>query len=502
MKWIIFVASFCLMLVQIVSGRALAPYVGVSVYVWTGVIGTTLLGLVFGYAAGGIIADKNGGKKILGASLALAGVASLSTTFVLIALGERMGAGSMPLIMRVLVLSFCAFFPLAFFLSTVTPQAVKLVLSDLTRAGETVGTLSAWSAVGNILGTFAGGYVLVSTIGTKGVLTAVAVILILLGLWVARGEKLWRSRLSAVAGVFFLGAVVIPSACQMETNYYCIRVTSSQNEDGAKTHTLRLDHLVHSYVNPTNPRDLGYEYEQVYANLIASRYTTSSAFTAAFIGGGGYVLPRYLESEYPAARSIVTEIDPDVTEANFLLMGLSRDTKIVTKNEDARMHYMRGGDPPYDLVFGDAFNDFSVPFHLTTVEFHKLLKSRMSPDGAYALNIIDDARYGDFLASMIRTLREVWSNVYVAPQADAIANGRNTIVLIATDKPIEQDVWYAVESPAALEKGLSASDRATMVRLIDPSLISDLLSREKAPALRDDYVPTDRYLAPVFADAY
>lgn len=502
MKWIVFLASFCLMLVQIVSGRAMAPYVGVSVYVWTGVIGTTLLGIIFGYAAGGILADANGNKKTLGISLALAGLAALASNYILIILGERMGFGSMPLIARVIVMSFCAFFPVAFFLSTITPQVVKQVLSDLSNTGSTVGTLSAWGAVGNIAGTFAGGYVLISALGTKGVLTGVSLLLLALGLWVARGERLWRNKFAAVAGIFLLGAFIVPGTCQMETNYFCIRILDSQNEEGSLTHTLRLDHLVHSYVNPSNPLDLGYEYEQVYANLITSRYTTSSAFTAYFIGGGGYVLPRYLESVYPESMSIVAEIDPGVTEANHRLMGLARDTRIITANEDARMHLARAGDEPYDLVFGDAFNDFSVPYHLTTVEFHRLLKSRMSADGVYALNIIDDSRYGDFLAAMVRTLREVWTHVYVAPQSHSIQPGRNTIVLLATDEPIDQDVWYSTISPTSVAKDLSEESRRTAVHLIDPTEIDALLERKRAPALTDDYVPTDRYLAPVFTDAY
>ncbi|MCR4256202.1 MAG: fused MFS/spermidine synthase, partial [Candidatus Uhrbacteria bacterium] len=469
----------------IVSGRAMAPYVGVSVYVWTGVIGTTLLGIIFGYAAGGIFADANGNKKTLGVSLALAGLAALASNYILIILGERTGLGSMPLIARVIVISFCAFFPVAFFLSTITPQAVKQVLSDLSRTGGTVGTLSAWSAVGNILGTLVGGYVLVSAIGTKGVLTGVSILLFALGVWVARGERLWRNKLAALAGIFLFGAFIVPGTCQMETNYFCIRILSSQNDAGEQTHVLRLDHLVHSYVNPANPLDLGYEYEQVYANLITSLYATSSAFTAYFIGGGGYVLPRYLESAYPESTSIVAEIDPGVTEANYRLMGLARDTRIVTANEDARMHLARGGDEPYDLVFGDAFNDFSVPYHLTTVEFHRLLKSRMSADGVYALNIIDDSRYGDFLAAMIRTLRKVWTHVYVAPQSHAIQPGRNTIVLLATDEPIDQDAWYSTISPAAVAKDLSEEARRTAVNLVDPTEIDALLDRKRAPALTD-----------------
>lgn len=502
MKWVVFLSSFCLMLVQIVSGRAMAPYVGVSVYVWTGVIGTTLLGIVFGYAAGGVLADANGTKKTLGTTLALAGFAALASNYTLMVLGDRMAFGTMPLIARVVVISFCAFFPVAFFLSMVMPQAVKRVLTDLAHTGAAVGDLSAWSAVGNILGTLAGGYLFISLVGTKDVLTGVAVALMALGVWVARGERLWRNRFAAVAGMFLFGSMVVPGICRMETNYFCIRITDSYNEDGDLTHILRLDHLVHSYVNPDNTLDLGYEYEQVYANLIASRYATSSEFTAYFIGGGGYVLPRYLEAAYPNAHAIVAEIDPGVTEANHAYMGLPRETRIMTFNEDARMHLARAQDEPYDLVFGDAFNDFSVPFHLTTVEFHHLLKDRMAPDGVYALNIIDDVRYGKFFAAMVRTLREVWTYVYVAPQSDTILPRRNTIVLIASDEPIDQERWYATVSPAAATKGVSDEERRRAMTLIDPSEVEALLATKRVPALTDDYVPVDRYLAPVFSDAY
>ena len=43
----------------------------------------------------------------------------------------------------------------------------------------------------------------------------------------------------------------------------------------------------------------------------------------------------------------------------------------------------------YDLIFGDAFNDFSVPWHLTTREFNEKLKKMLTPDGVYMINIID-----------------------------------------------------------------------------------------------------------------
>ena len=59
-------------------------------------------------------------------------------------------------------------------------------------------------------------------------------------------------------------------------------------------------------------------------------------------------------------------------------------------------------DKRYNLVFGDAFNDFSIPYHLTTHEFIELLRSHMTDDGIYILNVIDGKPYNFVIAFMRR----------------------------------------------------------------------------------------------------
>ncbi|MEI7511878.1 MAG: fused MFS/spermidine synthase [Candidatus Uhrbacteria bacterium] len=480
MNFIVFVASFCLMLIQIVSGRALAPFVGTSVYAWTGVIGTTLAALIFGSSAGGYLADRVGNRKTLGTALALAGLCGLSINFLIIYSAKWMGIGAVPLMIRVIIMSLSAFFPTAFFLAMVTPLAAKLTVTGTPKSGSAVGRLAAISAMGNVAGVLSGGYILIALVGTSTILTTVALTLLILGGFVARESQIWKSTLTGLAVIFLIGSYFLPRICDKETSYYCIRIIDSKNRDAQPVKVLRLDHLVHSYVNPADPLDLGYDYERVYADLMHERYVATSTFTTFFIGGGGYVFPRYVQAAYPASKNIVSEIDPGVTKINQEQLGLSTTTSIVTVNEDARQHLLRGGDAPYDLVFGDAFNDFSVPTHLTTVEFHRLLKSRMNTNGIYALNVIDDARYGRFLASMIRTLSAVWKYVEVDTMADHINSGRNTIILLASDEPI---------STSTLE-------------LISHEEVTTFLQDHLTPVLTDDFAPTDRYLAPVFKDSY
>jgi hypothetical protein len=99
----------------------------------------------------------------------------------------------------------------------------------------------------------------------------------------------------------------------------------------------------------------------------------------------------------------VAELDPAVKLAVQLEMGLpaDEDTQVKTFIGDARnfvddqlqanKERRRIGQSPvmYDFVYGDAFNDFSVPWHLTTREFSQKVKQLLNPDGVYLVNVID-----------------------------------------------------------------------------------------------------------------
>ena len=50
---ITFIASFCILVIEIVAGRILAPFVGVSLYTWTSIIGVVLAGISIGAYLGG-----------------------------------------------------------------------------------------------------------------------------------------------------------------------------------------------------------------------------------------------------------------------------------------------------------------------------------------------------------------------------------------------------------------------------------------------------------------
>src|SRR5262249_7320110 len=73
-----FLASSCLMGIELVAGRMMAREVGASIYSWTSVIGVILAGITAGNFAGGRIADRFEARRALGVLFFLAAVASVA----------------------------------------------------------------------------------------------------------------------------------------------------------------------------------------------------------------------------------------------------------------------------------------------------------------------------------------------------------------------------------------------------------------------------------------
>ena len=53
------------MVIEIVAARILAPYIGVSLYTWTSIIGIILAGIALGNYIGGKIADRYASPRVL-----------------------------------------------------------------------------------------------------------------------------------------------------------------------------------------------------------------------------------------------------------------------------------------------------------------------------------------------------------------------------------------------------------------------------------------------------
>ncbi len=482
---VVFVSSACIMVLELVAGRIIAPQVGVSLYTWTSVIGVILAGMSLGNYVGGKLADRYASLRLLGVMFLAGGFASLGILAAdSLAIAARV---EWPVVVEILILIATLFLPPAVLLGTISPIVIKLAVQDLSRAGNTVGRISAAGTAGSIVGTFATGFWLIAWAGTHAVVLGVAVVLLVVGLvMLVSGRTLRDVGLAVLVAAGPLGAVQAGwtrSTCLRETNYFCIKVHDDERE-GKPVRVLVLDRLVHSYSSLEDPTDLVYHYERTYAEVTAYQADRHAPLQALFIGGGGYTFPRYVEAVYPDSVIHVVEIDPGVSEVAYDRLGLRRDTRIATYNEDARMFLTGEPDRRYDVVFGDAFNDFSVPYHLTTMEFNERVEAWLADDGLYIANVIDGA-LGRFLRAFVNTLELTFEHVYVVPRlGDWRAVSRDTFVVIGSRTPLDEDAF----SP----------DSRFAEGVLSPAELATLLSEGEPTILTDRYAPVEQMLAPVF----
>jgi spermidine synthase len=505
---VVFIASFCTLVIELIAGRIMAPFIGVSLYTWTSIIGVVLAGISVGAYLGGLLADRYPTQATLGCLLILSGLGA----FAISPLTNYVGGAqwNTSLMVRILLITTIIFFAPSCVLGMISPVVVKLTLSNLSKTGNIVGKIYAFSTLGSIIGTFATGFFLISWMGTRHLLFTMGAILMVSGV-VFGGFFVRKKTLVGVAVASFIpllwgfyGHAFKPPADSSayyfkESDYYTIKLKKKdESTKGLTLEALVLDHLIHSYTALDDPLHLEYEYIRLYEEMVRWQTIEKKSFRVLFIGGGGYTFPRFLEATYPEAQIDVVEIDPEVTRVAVTYLGIPANTRIRTFNQDARWFVMNcKGSGTYDFIFGDAFNDLSIPYHLTTKEFTQELKRLLKPDGLYLANVIDNFKKGLFIPAYIRTLEEVFGkeqvNVVTA-SADLSDMGISTYVVVASSKKLEQEDFT---------KGMRLlGDTDVMGRFFPQSLLQTYLQEKNPVLLTDDYVPVDNLIAPIFEERY
>ena len=504
---VVFIASFCTLVIELVAGRIMAPYVGVSLYTWTSIIGVVLAGISIGAYLGGLIADRYPRSSTLGWLLFLSGLGA----FFISPLTNLVGAAQFQtsLMIRILLITTIIFLVPSCLLGMISPVVVKLTLKNLEKTGNVVGKIYAFSTLGSILGTFATGFFLISWMGTRQILFTMGIILILSAL--VFGGFFVRKKVLALFFIVlipliwaFYGYAFKPPLDEetyffKESNYYTIKLKRDTTRSGGEPlEALILDHLVHSYTDLNDPLYLEYEYIRIYEEMVRWQADKRRSFKALFIGGGGYTLPRFIEAKYPQAGIDVVEIDPDITRVVKSYLGVSEDTRIRSFNEDGRWFVMNSKEQgSYDFIFGDAFNDLSIPYHLTTKEFAMELKRLLKPDGLLLANVIDSFKKGTFMPSYIRTLEEVFGkgNVHlITLSSDYDHIGISTCVVVASSQRLDIDDF--------VKTGKGKDGKEMTSHVMPQDRLQQYLMERYSVILTDDYVPVDNLIAPIFEERF
>jgi predicted membrane-bound spermidine synthase len=479
-----FIAAASVLVLEIAAGRLLAPYVGVTLTTYTGIIGAILAGIALGAWIGGRAADIVGPLALLGPAFILGGISAITAVPIVGAVGNAgLGEG----LAAIVLLAATGFVLPATIISATAPMLVRGTLTDLATSGSIVGRLSAVGTVGAITGTFLTGFVLLGLVPTRvlivGVGVGLAAIGVVLSLWLRRGGRGAASL--AVAAVLLTGGLALaqPSPCDTESAYYCIAIHTRRATPNVRV--LVLDRLTHAAVDLRNPTNLEFGYLRRFADATEQlRTRLGDSPDVLHIGGGGFTFPRYLEAKHPDARQTVLELDPRIYAIAQSELGYVPSDSIDVRLGDARQSIGVLPSDAFDLVFGDAFGGLAVPWHLTTTEFLDEVARVLRPGGAYVVNLIDYPPLR-FVRAETATAAAVFPEVAVIARQRIInGDGGGNLVLVASDTPIDT---------ASVEDAIAAwgEGEATTV-FAAPDEVTSFIGQ--SITLTDDFAPVDQLL--------
>ena len=491
----VFLSSAILLVLEITAGRLIAPYVGVTIYSWTSIIGVILAGLSLGNWLGGRWADRGADETSTGIALALAAVSSLLGLWTLTVLAPWLQQSQLDLISASFLYVLGLFFVPAVLLGIPTPLLTTLALNLDRRTGHIVGRMHALAALGSILGTFVTGFVLIQYFGSRLVVALASAILLLLALpFLARASrKLWLLLLvlGAISVALVQSGQGIASPCDRESNYFCLRVIdASERAPFGEARALVLDHLLHGI----NHRDAASMLISPYVHLMQELVDQHFAADALprlryfFAGGGSYTQPRAIASQHPEATIIVAELDPLVTRTVEQFMYVDSGAFDVIHG-DARAALTRQPDASLDVIVTDAFHDIAIPYHLVTREYAQLAKRKLRGNGIYTTNVVDAFPDPRMVKSMYNALRAEFAQVDIWIDHVPREPQRMTYVISASDSGARQDRLVA-------RRGFQRQ----WLRVNEP-LARTGTPLNELPLFTDDYVPVERMISSLLFSA-
>jgi spermidine synthase len=418
------------LVLEILGTRVLGPYYGVSLFLWSALIGVTLAALAAGYAIGGRWAGSQPSGARLSLVLALAGVWVLALPWLRVpVLGATESLG---LRAAMLVSALVLFFPPLMLLGMVSPYAIRLASRSVDEVGRVSGDLFALSTLASVVAAIATGYVLIPALGVSALLVVVA-----LALFLAAALARWSA--GALGAIVLLAAGAGLGAAAMQRHGHVpanvlARASSPYAElrvfDWKGFRYLTIDGSVHTIFNAatSEPR-----HAYVYATEIAAECSRKRGRMLLVGLGGGAAAEVYARRGWSVDA---VELDSAVVRLAGQFFRFRPFHAHVTLG-DGR-DFIRRSHERYDVVFMDAFGGASIPFHLVTREAFAEAKRRLVPGGILAMNV-EVVGWRDPLARAIAaTLGSQFRHVTALPTTeppDALGN----VVLMASDRELSLD---------------------------------------------------------------
>ncbi len=417
-----FFAGMSVMAVELGASRLLAPYFSSSQIVWTIIIGTIMIAMALGNVYGGRAADRdpNPGRlygRILIAAVWIAAIPVVGK-YVIIGISALLifRVSSNFLIWAAFAACMVIFvFPL-FLLGTVTPSLVKYATDSLEDNGKTVGTLGAFNTVGSILGTFLPTFVTIPAVGTSVTFLLFAGVLFALAAVYFADIRAGGKRVAAGGALLVLCILLGHDgsfafwekdlAYEGESVYNYLQVREDEEDVILSTNVL-------FGVQSIRKKDgalTGMYYDYALAAPFMAGVNEKEGLKVLILGMGTGTFATQCGRYFDNLTMEGVEIDQRITDLARQYFELPPDVQVTTYDGRA---YLNAVDGIYDVILVDAYQDITIPFQMSSVEFFELVRRHLSGDGVLAVNMnMRGSGEGTINQYLADTIAQVFDRVY------------------------------------------------------------------------------------------
>ncbi len=311
-------------------------------------------------------------------------------------------------------------FPL-FLLGTVTPSLTKFATNSLEDNGRVVGSLGAANTVGSIIGTFLPTFVTIPAVGTAVTFLIFSGILLVIGIAYFLSNKKGCKGVAVSALLFIICSVLGNSdsfafweknlTFEGESVYNYLQVRDNANSTILSTNVL----FGVQSIKMKNDELTGLYYDYALASDYMASLQNKDKPKVLILGMGTGTFAGLSEKYFPNACIEGVEIDEKITDLAYRYFDLKDSIPVTTYDGRA---YLNAIDEKYDLIMVDAYQDITIPFQMSSVEFFSLVRDHLTDDGVMVVNMnMHSEKAGTITAYLSDTIAGVFDNVYTADVA-------------------------------------------------------------------------------------
>ena len=427
-KWFLYITEFfagvSVMAVELGASRLMAPYFSSSQIVWTVIIGVIMIAMAIGNLWGGKLADKTNSPDRLYGRILIAAIWIALIPFA----GRWLIAGVSLLLATFVTKNFLVWAALAaclvifafpcVLLGTVTPSLTKFTVDNLDDTGKTVGRLNALNTIGSIIGTFVPTFITIPAVGTA------ATFLIFAGVLAAIGIVYFAfARKRMIKGI--VAAVVIVGLCfTLPTYSFAFWESDITLEDESIYNYLQVKDNDKRTVLSTNVlfgvqsiqrkdaelTGMYYDYALAAPCMAGMDGSENDGRSVMILGMGSGTYASYCVRYFPGVKVQGAEIDEKIADIATEYFGLPDSVEVAV--EDGRA-YLTASQEQFDVIMVDAYQDITIPFQLSSVEFFTEVQRHLKPGGVMVVNLnMTSAQDGSINQYLCDTMASVFAHTY------------------------------------------------------------------------------------------